>query len=129
MIETFHDKSKQAGNKLKAYILSFSSVATGVFFFTLTGKDVESFILVEKCLLLGAMTFFALTVILCLVELHVDSKRFFHIAKQKESPEAEQNWEFVRRLKRLRVRIIYSSYITVITAFCITFAYMVIRIT
>ena len=62
MADKFHDKSKEAGNKLKENILNFSSVATGVFFFALTGKDVSSFGYIEKTLLLGAMSFFAVTV-------------------------------------------------------------------
>ena len=77
MSEKFHDKAKEASNHLKANILSFSSIATGVFFFTLTGKDVSLFSVLEKSLLLMAMSFFACTVLLCLAELHIDSKRFF----------------------------------------------------
>ena len=128
MPEKFHDKSKEAGNKLKGYILYFASVATGVFFFTLTGKDVSSFNTIEKALLVAAMSFFAITVLLCLLELHIDSRRFFRIAKEKEKPLPEQNWELVRSLKRLRIRIIYSGYISVLFGFLLTFVYMVIRI-
>lgn len=128
MPDKFHDKSKEAGNKLKAYILSFSSVATGVFFFTLTGEDISKFSVLEKYFLLGAMTFFAATVVLSLLELQVDSRRFFLYAKEKEKPESEQNMSQVRKLKRVRVRIIYSSYATVLTAFLLTFIYMVLRL-
>ena len=35
MSDKFHDKAKDAGNKLKAYILSIATGSTGVFFFTL----------------------------------------------------------------------------------------------
>lgn len=129
MPEKFHDKSKEAGNKLKEYILSFSSVATGVFFFSLTGEDVPSFSDPEKYTLLVAMTFFAITVVLCLVELHIDSKRFFLIAKQKERPEPEQEWTHVRSLKKLRLKLIFLSYFTVLIAFSVSFVYMVLRIT
>lgn len=128
MPDKFHDKSKEAGNKLKAYILSFSSVATGVFFFTLTGEDVSSFGAVEKTFLLGAMTFFAATVVLCLLELHIDSRRFFLYAKELEKPEGEQDKTQVRRLKRIRVRVIYASYSTVLMAFLLTFIYMLLRL-
>lgn len=128
MAEKFHDKSKEAGNKLKENILNFSAVATGVFFFTLTGKDVSDFGYLEKVLLFGAMSFFAATVALCLLELHVDSKRFFAIAKQLEKPERERNWSRPKHLKKLRVKLIYASYISVAVGFSITFVYMVQRI-
>lgn len=85
MPEKFHDKAKEAGNRLKGYILSFSSVATGVFFFTLTGKDVSTFTSIEKICLLTAMTFFAATVTLCLLELQVDSKRFLKLPNRKKN--------------------------------------------
>lgn len=128
MPEKFHDKAKEASNKLKGYILSFSSIATGVFFFSLTDGDSERFSQAEKLLLLLAMSCFAVTVLLCLVELHVDSNRFFAIAKQKEKAEHEQKWGKVKALKKLRLRIIYASYISVFFAFLLSFAYMVLRI-
>jgi preprotein translocase subunit SecG len=87
MSDKYHEKAKDAGNKLKGNILSFSSVATGVFFFTLTGNDASGFSYLEKFMLLVAITFFALTVLLCLFELYIDSQRFFAIAKQMEKPE------------------------------------------
>ena len=37
--QDFHKQAKDAGNKLRAYILSYSSAATGVFFLALTGRD------------------------------------------------------------------------------------------
>lgn len=128
MTDKFHDKAKDSGNKLKANILSFSSVATGVFFFTLTGKDLSKFTATEKSLLLGAIIFFASTVVLCLVELYVDSQRFFAIARQLEKPVSDQNWTRPKRLKSLRIRMINASYFTVITGFIFTFVYMVLRV-
>ena len=128
MADKFHDKSKEAGNKLKENILNFSSVATGVFFFALTGKDVSSFGHIEKTLLLSAMSFFAVTVVLCLFELYVDSKRFFEIAKQFEKPERDRNWNRAKRLKKLRIRLINFSYACVLMGFLLSFAYMVKRI-
>ena len=129
MPETFHDKAKEASNKLKGYILSFSSVATGVFFFSLTDQDLTDFSALEKGFLLTAMVFFASTVVLCLFELYIDSKRFFAIAKQKEKPEQEQTWSQVRKLKRLRLRIINAYYLTVASGFAFTFVYMILRLT
>ena len=128
MPEKFHNKAKEAGNRLKEYILSFSSLSTGVFFFTLTGKDVSGFDYYEKFFLLVAMTFFAITTLLCLIELQLDAKRFFMTAKQMEKPKEDQKWETVRRLNYVRVKVIYCSYFSLLAAFVATFVYMVLRI-
>ena len=103
MTDKFHDKAKDAGNKLKAYILSISSGATGVFFF-------------------------ALTAILCLIELHLDAKRFFNIASQLEKPKQEQNWTYNENIKTIRLVAIYASYFSIFTAFILTFIYMLNRL-
>ena len=129
MSDKFHDKAKDAGNKLKANILYFSSVATGVFFFTLTGKELTQFSVVEKGLLLAAISFFAMTVLLCLLELYIDSQRFFEIARQMEKPEEERAWQRARGLKKTRKKMISGSYVTVASGFIITFIYMILRVT
>ena len=128
MAQNFHDKSKEASNKLKGYILSIASFATGVFFFSLTGKDVSSFSIVERALLFCAMLFFALTVILSLFELKIDSNRFFLIAKEKEKDESEQQWDKIKNLKKLRLRLLNTTYLTLTVGFVLTFIYMISRL-
>ncbi len=128
MPENFHDKAKETGNTLKSYILSFSSVATGVFFFRLTGEHVAQFSYLEKTLLILAMSFFAVTVLLCLIELHIDAKRFFLSAKEVKKPEQERDWAAIKRLKSFRVKLMFSSYGTIFIGFAFAFVYMVQRI-
>lgn len=128
MTDKFHDKAKDAGNKLKAYILSISSGATGVFFFSLTAKDISHLTPSDKSLLIGAMSLFALTAILCLIELHLDAKRFFNIASQLEKPAHEQNWTYNESIKTIRLVVIYASYFSIVTSFILTFMYMLNRL-
>jgi hypothetical protein len=80
-IKTYHTLAKDAGNKLRAYILSMSTGATGVFFLALTKSDVSKFTYSEKWLLLCALIAFVTTVTICLYELRIDAKRFFDLAK------------------------------------------------
>lgn len=48
MTADFHKLAKDAGNTLRAYILSYASGATAVFFLALTGKDLQAFSAMEK---------------------------------------------------------------------------------
>lgn len=128
MTDKFHEKAKDAGNKLKAYILSISSGATGVFFFTLTAKDVSHLTITDKSLIIGAITLFAITVILSLIELHIDAKRFFNIASQLEKAEHKRDWKYNDKLKTIRLVIIYMTYFSISTAFILTFIYMLYRV-
>ena len=88
----FHRWAKDAGNKLRAYILSYASGATAVFFIALTGNDVASLTFGDKLLLCIALVLYVSTTILCLVELQVDARRFFYLAKQYERPEDQRDW-------------------------------------
>ena len=113
--DDFYKWAKDAGNKLRAYVLSYASGATAVFFLALTSKEVR-FDPGERTLLISALLLYVLTAILCLVELHVDSRRFFLIAKQLERPEGEQRWAKNESLKTLRLRLIYASYLAAVLA-------------
>src|SRR5260221_4818765 len=89
--DDFHKWAKDAGNKLRAYVLSYASGATAVFFLALTGKDVSAFSFHEKWLLIVALLLYVSTAVLCLYELNVDARRFFFVAKQLDLPETEQS--------------------------------------
>lgn len=108
----FHKLAKDAGNKLRAYILTYASAATGVFFLALVGKESVDFSFLQKIFLLSALALYVVTVIICLFELNVDSRRFFYVASQIEKPVHEQDWNKNRALKEIRLKLIFTSYIT-----------------
>ena len=111
-IKSYHSLAKDAGNKLRAYILSMSTGATGVFFLALTKSDVSKFTQYEKWLLLCALIAFVTTVAICLYELRIDAKRFFDLAKELEKPQENQQWFLNEKYKKLRYKLIHSSYFT-----------------
>ena len=127
-VDDFHKWAKDAGNKLRAYVLSYASGATAVFFLALTGKDLGAFSLAQKWLLVVALLLHVSTAILCLIELHIDSRRFFYIAKQLELPESQQAWAKNDRYKKLRLRLILGSYITATLATIAVIIYLTLRI-
>jgi len=110
-IDKFHSLAKDAGNKLRAYILSVSSGGTVTLFFALINND-KVVSISDKWLLLISLLSFVLTVVISLYELRVDAHRFFKIAKELEKPENIQSWEENERLKRKRFFLIHSTYIT-----------------
>lgn len=126
--EVFHKLAKDAGNQLRTYILSFSSAAAGVFFFTLTSNDATHLSATEKTLVGMSLIFFTLTAFICLYELRLDAIRFFKVAQQLEKPEKHQEWAEVNRLKERRLFAIYSSYVTVILGIILTGWYMILRL-
>lgn len=126
--DDFHKWAKDAGNKLRAYVLSYASGATAVFFLALTSKDVAEFSPWEKTLLLGALIGYVLTALLCLVELPVDARRFFRVAKELEKPESARSWEFNAPMRARRLRLIYGSYITAALATLAVVGFLVLRI-
>jgi amino acid transporter len=128
MTEDYHKLAKDAGNKLRSYVLAYASGATGVFFLALVGKDAVDFTSLQKILLLFALALYVLTVILCLFELHIDARRFFNIAAQHEKPKSEQNWGRNERYKKLRVRLLYWSYLTAGLATVLVVIFLVSRI-
>jgi hypothetical protein len=128
MSDDFHKWAKDAGNKLRAYILSYASGATAVFFLALTGKDVGAFSRQEKWLLIVALVLYISTAILCLFELHIDSRRFFFIAKQLELPANERFWDKNEEYKKVRLGLIYGSYVTVALATAAVVGFLILRI-
>jgi hypothetical protein len=124
----FHTLAKDAGNRLKGYVLAYASGATGVFFISMSGKDAVNFSLWQKVFILVALIFFVATVALCLYELHIDARRFFNIARQNSLTEDQQEWGLNERYKRLRVRLLYSSYVTVTLGTLASVAFLIVRI-
>jgi len=127
-IQNFHDLAKDAGNRLRAYILSVSSGGTGVFFLALTKTEGSSLQNSEKWLLGIALISFVITVALCLYELRIDAKRFFSLAKEHEKPESERSWEQNDKYKNRRYCLIHLSYVTLGIAIITTSLYLVIKI-
>jgi len=125
----YHRLAKEAGNRLKAYILTYASGATGVFFLALSGDRAVGYGWHEIYLLIFALLMFVLTVVLCLYELHIDARRFFFVAKQLESPETAQDWSKNDRYKKLCIRLIYGSYVTVALGTISSVLFLVARIT
>jgi hypothetical protein len=126
--KVFHQLAKEAGNKLRAYVLSYASGATAVFFLALTGKDLQTFSTPEKALLIVGLLLFVVTAVLCLYELHIDARRFFHIAKQMERQEDERSWEENDTYKKLRVTLLYGSYLSVGLATAAVVGFLILRI-
>ena len=124
----YHELAKDAGNRLRSYILSVSSGATGVFFLALTAGGERVLSASEKWLLVLALLAFVATVGLCLYELRIDAKRFFALAKELEKPEEIQRWEENEKYKSKRKRLINTSYATLGIAICTTSIYMVLAI-
>ena len=113
--QKFHDRAKDSGNKLKSYILTYSSAATGVFFLAITNSK-QKFTDQQEILLITSLSFFFITVLISLIELRVDANRFFELASQHELPEAERDWSKNDSYRKDRVKLIYLSYVTVAIA-------------
>jgi hypothetical protein len=126
--DDFHKWAKDAGNKLRAYVLSYASGATAVFFLALSSKDVGTFTTLEKTCLIVALLLYVTTTLLCLYELHIDARRFFHVAKQLELPDNERSWKENDWAKKVRLRLIYSSYISAASATAAVVGFLVARI-
>ncbi|MDC9714202.1 MAG: hypothetical protein PSN36_00030 [Gammaproteobacteria bacterium] len=122
-ITQYHQLAKDAGNKLKSYIFSLSSGATGVFFFLLI-KNEGNF----KSILSIALLFFVFTIALCLYELRVDAQRFFLLARELEKEEKQQQWETNEKLKKRRLRLMNVSYITFSIAIIFSCTYLIFNI-
>ena len=126
--QDFHKQAKDAGNKLRAYILSYSSAATGVFFLALTGRDLQTFSPLEKWLLVAALVLYVLTAVLRLLELRVDALRFYNIGEQLKQHRDNQSWGLNEEYKARRLRLIYSSYVCVSLATLAMVCYLILRI-
>ena len=126
--DQFHTLAKDSGNRLRSYILSVSSGATGVFFIALTTSGATSYTAAEKGLLLLALLGFVSTVILCLYELRIDAQRFFELAKEHEKKEPDRSWVKNDQYKKLRLCLINISYITLGIAVLTTSIYLILKI-
>lgn len=124
----FHNLAKDAGNKLRAYMLSYSSGATAVFFLALTGRDLATFSPIQKYLLLIALFLYVATAFLCLLELRADAKRFFYIASQLELDYKDRSWAENELHRGRRLGLIYASYVTAAFATGAMVAYLISRI-
>lgn len=127
--DTYHSLAKDAGNRLRAYILSVASGATGVFFLSLTNEDARAFSSSEKWLLSIALVAFVFTVIICLYELRIDARRFFALAKEHEKQEDQRDWTENEAYKKLRILLIHGSYITLGVGILSTCVYLIMKIT
>jgi|GEM_PF-1487960 len=125
--DAYHGLAKDAGNRLKGYIVSYSSGATGVFFLALANAE-ATFTIWQKVYLIAAIIFFVVTTVICLYELHVDARRFFNVAKQMERPKGEQSWESNECYKSRRVKLIYSSYATVTLGTIASVLFLITRV-
>ena len=125
--DAYHNLAKDAGNRLKSYIVGYSSGATGVFFLALADTKAD-FTIWQKSYLTAAIVLFVATTVICLYELHIDARRFFNVAKQLERPEADRSWGLNERYKTRRVRLIYSSYITVTLATLAAVLFLLARV-
>lgn len=114
----FHSLAKDAGNQLRAYILSVASGGTGVFFVALSDQKPLDYSLLDKWLLIIALVGFLVTVVLSLYELRLDAKRFYASAKELEKEATDQDWKKVEHLKNKRLSIIYATYLTLSLAIC-----------
>jgi len=127
-IDTYHQLAKDAGNRLRSYILSVSSGACGVFFFTLTTTPSHRVHPIESWSLIISLLAFLVTVGLCLWELRIDAKRFFALAKELEKPEDDRNWDTNEKYKKLRYRLIHISYFTLGLGIFFTGVYLLVQI-
>ena len=125
-ISLFHSRAKEAGNRLSTAILTISLGGTAVYFATLTGGTNSSFSIFEKVIVSVGLVMFALTSFLCLLELKFDANRFYIAATNLEVEEA--NWDKYNRLRKLRLRLIYCSYITLAIALVVTTLFVLSRI-
>lgn len=123
----FHALAKGAGNRLRAYILNTSSAALGVYFLALTTAT-GGHGTMEKLMLMLGMVAFALTTLLRLLEMHVDARRFFAVAKEMEKPEEEQFWLSGTQYEQQRLLLIWASYWTFGAGVVAFLFYLLIRV-
>ncbi len=124
-VKECHARAKQSGDQLRAYIVSISSAATGMFYLSLS-QDGRRFSVPVRWAIGLAMFFFALTVMLTLVELAINARRFYETARQLDSSEPE--WARNDRLKRWRMKVLWSSYATMGIGIVATLASLLLQL-
>ena len=119
--QEFHNRAKQAGDQLRTYIVSISSAATGMLFLNLTDLS-RQLTSNQKAAVAIAIIMFSLTVLLTLIELHLNARRFFEVAKQlgKDNPD----WTKNEQLKAVRLKVMWCSYGTMAIGIVGTLLYM-----
>lgn len=125
---TFHNKAKDAGNRLSAYIMNYASAASGVFFWALVQDSAQQFSSPEKQAVIAALCCYVLTVVLRLFELHIDAKRFYEVARQLDLPEDGRHWHLNEQYKSMRLKLIYTSYWTITAATVAALAFALMRV-
>jgi hypothetical protein len=123
--QEFHNRAKQAGDQLRAYIVSISAAATGMLFLNLTDAT-RQFTNREKLAAAVAIVMFSTTVLLTLIELHLNARRFFEVARQRDRDDAD--WTKNEQLKAARRKVMWGSYGTMIIGMVAALAYMVMQI-
>lgn len=124
-IKTYHSLAKDAGNRLRAYILSVASGAAGVIFVNLTREPILAMDCLPRVLLLVALVSFVSTVAVSLVELRIDARRFFSVAKQLSQAEERQDWSVNESYKVLRLKLLNATYILFALGLFAVTSYMV----
>jgi hypothetical protein len=123
---SFHKLAKEAGNRLAAYITNFASGAAGVLFLAAMQDSATRLAPWARAWMLAALVLAAVTVVLRLLELHVDARRFYEVAKQTGS--AAPDWARNEQLKALRLRLIFASYWSFGAALAALVGFMVARL-
>ncbi len=124
----FHAKAKEAGNRLSTYVTNYASAASGLFFWALVQDSATRFSPVTKVTAVAALALYVATAAIRLFELHIDAKRFYACAKETEKADYLQDWSIYQAYSRLRLRLIYSSYLTLSGATVLALVFMVLRL-
>lgn len=122
----FHKLAKEAGNRLSAYVTNCASGAVGVLFLAAMQDSATRLAPWARAWMLAALTLAAVTVGLRLLELHVDARRFYEVARQTEAETPD--WARNERLKALRLRLIFASYWSFGATLLALLAFMVARL-
>lgn len=126
-INEFHNRAKAEGDKLKAYVLSISAAGTGIFFAALSFKEL-TISKAEQTLILVGLIFFSLTVVACLIELHLNARRYFSGAKAHENLEDKKEEKKYRALKKWRLNVVWISYFLLLVGLFATVSYLVLHV-
>lgn len=124
----FHAKAKEAGNRLSAFIMNYASAASGLFFWALVQDSATHFSPAMKVTVLSSLVLYVVTVTMCLLELRIDAKRFYAGAKELERPVELQNWSIYQAYGVLRLRLIYTSYVTLSADNLSALAFMTLKL-
>jgi H+/Cl- antiporter ClcA len=120
----YHALAKDAGNKLRAYILAISSGSIAIIFNTLVNANQALHSKSEINLLLFSALFFLLTIALSLYELRIDAKRVYTLGMQHSLKEESRDWSENEKYKGRRLPIIYSGYLFLGLAVLCIFLFM-----